>query len=348
MQHLKYFITLFFISASAIIYGQDVQFTQLNAVSLQVNPALTGNTITSRATVHYRSQWAGVGNGYNTFLASFDHQGFNSPVGWGVMVMQDQQGAFGPQTTEVHGSLVYAWQLGSRIYARAGLQGGIASRSMDFGNLQFVDQFNNSGLFTDFSNEDFDTDSYLYPDLSAGGILYGEAWWAGVAIHHLIPSRQTFFADALNPLPRRYSVQAGMKIPFLAGRTGADPSMETYIAPMMQYRLQGAFSQLDLGIYAHYAPLTVGVWYRGLPIKQSYQGGIPNQDALAFMGGFTLNSGLSFSYSYDVTISDFTNYRTAGAHEIGLAFQWAKGKKAKRALKGRRSGQKFHFPCPSF
>ena len=328
--------------------SQDVQFTQVNAVSLQVNPAFTGNTVTSRATLHYRSQWAEVSGGYNTVLASFDHQGYESPVGWGVMILQDQQGKTGPQAVEFHGSVVYSWQLTDGLFARAGLQGGLVSRSMDFSNLQFVEQFGNEGLISDVNTENFDKDSYLYPDLSAGGVLYGENWWLGAAVHHLIPVRQTFYENALNALPMRYSLQMGAKFPILTGRLGADPEKDTYLFPMLQYRMQGEFDQLDIGIYAHYAPITLGVWYRGLPAIKSYDETIINHDALAVMAGFTLENGLSISYSYDVTVSGFTNYRTGGAHEIGLAYQWAKGNRANQVLKGRKQGNRFHFPCPSF
>jgi hypothetical protein len=57
--------------------------------------------------------------------------------------------------------------------------------------------------------------------------------------------------------------------------------------------------------------------------------------------GFHLR-GFQFGYSYDVTISKFSN-ATGGAHEISLGYRFAPSKLSKRTVDRQKE-----IPCPKF
>jgi type IX secretion system PorP/SprF family membrane protein len=184
----------------------------------------------------------------------------------------------------------------------------------------------------------------MYPELAAGAVLHTRQAWVGMAAHHLTRPRQSFYEDALSSIPMRYTVHAGMRISLKGGNDyyPTNPFQAISVMPMIQYRMQEKFDQLDVGAQFRYAPLLLGVWYRGLPGIKSYEG-LPNHDALAFLLGVELPSGLSVGYSYDVTVSTFANSVTYGAHEISVIYQWAMGDEAKHV---RKRGVRFDVPFP--
>ncbi len=99
----------------------------------------------------------------------------------------------------------------------------------------------------------------------------------------------------------------------------------------MRFRHQGNADQLDLGLYWSYDPITMGVWYRDIPIVTD------SRDALVFLVGYKYKQ-LSAAYSYDFTVSKLSTISTGGTHEISLIFLFdIKQKKKFRPI-----------PCPHF
>ena len=109
-----------------------------------------------------------------------------------------------------------------------------------------------------------------YLSFSTGLLLYSDKYWIGVAAHHLNRPEQGFFqvADGTR-LPLKGSLHAGLRIPF-GGYTGLGDELdrEMSISPAINYKFQGKYDQLDLGVYVTYSPIVLGLWYRGLPIKK--------------------------------------------------------------------------------
>jgi len=103
------------------------------------------------------------------------------------------------------------------------------------------------------------------------------------------------------------------------------------VTVVFQYRMQGDYRQLDLGLYWYYSPLVLGLWYRGIPKTNALAG-----DAVSFLAGVKMYR-FSFGYSYDFTISYLVN-STHGAHEFSMIYEFFT-KKRKR----------YHaIPCPEF
>jgi hypothetical protein len=111
------------------------------------------------------------------------------------------------------------------------------------------------------------------------------------------------------------------------------------IAPSFVYKNQANFDQLDIGTYFLYEPIVVGLWYRGIPIKQNVKDK-SSQDAVVIILGFQLES-VELSYSYDLTVSDL-GPASGGAHEISLKYKM-------NVVSSTKSKKKERFiPCPTF
>jgi type IX secretion system PorP/SprF family membrane protein len=112
-----------------------------------------------------------------------------------------------------------------------------------------------------------------------------------------------------------------------------------YIAPSFVYKSQGRFDQLDLGLHFLYQPIMVGLWYRGIPLKQNVADNI-SQDAVALILGLQF-SNFEVGYSYDFTISEL-GPSSSGAHEVSVKYdlEIVTSSKTKKPTK--------YIPCPTF
>lgn len=317
-------IIIIFIITSTAIYNkgvaQDPQFSQYYAAPIYLNPALTGINNIGRAGVNYRNQWPAIDAFFETysFWIDYNFEDYNSSVG--LMVNTDREGIAGLRSTSVALSYAYEARLNYNWTFRPALQVGYMWRDLNFDRLTFGDQFDNTGQVRDFTNEQFDTGLQArFIDFSAGGIIFNDKAWLGFSMHHINEPNQSI-AGGENPLWKRISFHGGYRIPldqvspFLAANTDRERS----ITPTFNYKAQGDFDQLDLGLYFTLEPLLFGVWYRGVPIKQLE--GIPNNESIIVMVG--LNKGpTTIGYSFDYTLSDL-GIASGGAHEISLIYSF--------------------------
>ncbi|SDL04083.1 type IX secretion system membrane protein, PorP/SprF family [Catalinimonas alkaloidigena] len=339
--------------------AQDMQFTQAYASPLQLNPALCGYFHPShpfRLATVYRNQWPGVPARYETIYASADFslqdrrryyrgQGVRnfaktvSPVGLGLVASSDRAGkAVNLRSSQL--ALQYALEIplivrraNSRaqgLYMRVGFQGGIVSRDLDYSKLVFADELSSPG-----AGEVIAGNSRLYADFAAGGLIYSRRFWLGGAVHHLTTPNTAAGYDGISPLPRRITFHTGWLIPLEGSTPGTRPRRS--FSPVAMYRMQGQFDQLDLGGSIYVRPISLGVFYRGLPVKQPIQG-VFNQDAVSILFGVEFES-MGFGYSYDLTVSSLGTAGN-GAHEISLIYRMPA---LNRPKKLRRE-----FPCLQF
>jgi type IX secretion system PorP/SprF family membrane protein len=185
-------------------------------------------------------------------------------------------------------------------------------------------------------------------DLSLGGVLFTRNAWLGIAANHLTTPNQSII-DESAPLPIKLSFHGGFKIPLKSGVVGsgvyARPS-ERSISPAFQYRHQGDFDQMDLGMYFTAEPLVIGTWYRGVPFKNV--DGVVNNESIVLLLGFTriggkstagTRDGLTIGYSFDFTISKL-GAGSGGAHEFSLVYTWPMRNPRKPPM------NKMIIPCP--
>ena len=151
--------------------------------------------------------------------------------------------------------------------------------------------------------------------------------------------------------------------------TSYPPLSVEYVLPLPSAELSridtpevGAAGRLDISIICTPSllvvtmayvlpPITIGLMYRGIPIKkhestppagasQVNETINPSTDALVFLLGMQI-SAFQFAYSYDFTISTLSS-ESGGAHEISLIweFELVNPKRVKRKIKS--------IPCPTF
>ncbi len=319
--------------------AQDIQFSQFYTATLYVNPAFAGSMHQSRAMFHQRVQWPQLEAKYITSLFSYDNfiDKYNSGIG--IMAIQDFQGANNISSSEAH--ILYAYELNlSRTFSfRAGFQGGIMSRQINYNKLSFPSQFNNQGFQGGDISANIGDERVNFFDVSTGGLLYSERLWVGVSAHHMNEPNQSFLGGVTR-LPARFAFIGGYKI-YLDNTANTSlkrraDHREVSITPTFHYKFQGKSDQLDIGLYGTYNQIFGGVWYRGLPFKR-IESFLPNNESVVFIAG-VFYKRFRFGYSYDATVSKLTEVRTGGSHEINLTY-FHKPKPAKRKLRK-------DIPCP--
>lgn len=325
-------------------WSQDPQFSQFYANPLYLNPALAGGALAPRATINYRNQWPSLSANFVTTSIGADVFLPNFNSGLGVLVTMDSQGLGNLKSTEAALQYSYQIQFNELTSLRLGIQGGVASRTLDYFGLTFGDQYNNGGLTGQPSEDPFAKGgpNVFYADFGAGAMLYSDWYWAGISAHHLNRPNQAFSDLTQARLPVKASLQAGLRIPF-AGYTflGDEIDKEKTISPAIMYKKQGKYDQFDAGMYVTIEPLVIGAWYRGIPFKK-YEQNINNHESLIFLAGYRQDK-FSIGYSYDLTISTL-GAGSGGAHEISLSYIFAPLESKPKRPKTRKR----QLSCPKF
>lgn len=347
----KVILLLLFCWTGVSLKAQDPQFSQFYAAPIYHNPAFAGGAYAPRLIMNYRNQWPSLSSNFVTATFSFDYYFEKINSGVAISFLNDSQGNGLLKTNEISAQYSYQVQLNETNYLRLGVQGSYSSRGVDIFGLTFGDQYNNSGFTGNQTNDPFATSNYVpvrFPDFSAGLLYYNEKFWTGFSSHHLTEPKLDFWPtiypntkqDTVNVLPRKYTLIGGYNIP-LGNPNGRGNNMgrEITATPTFLLKRQGKFMQLDLGAYLTYSPITLGVWYRGIPISAN---GL-NQDALVALVGFRFDN-FSFGYSYDMTISNL-GFSTGGSHEISLAYQFNPIESSKPP---RSRNRKKELSCPKF
>jgi type IX secretion system PorP/SprF family membrane protein len=315
--------------ASLGMQAQDIQFTQFYANPIYMNPAYTGATPEHRFVLNYRNQWPGITRAYSTFAASYDYNVTSIKSGIGIQVLRDKAGTSGLSTTGLMASYAYFYQVEKFKDIRMGLQIGYVSRYYDYGGLIFNDQLYTGSAV---SNDALVVSKVNYFNFNAGALYTTPLFWAGFALHNL-NRPNTSLIEGNNALPLKFSMHGGYR--FVFERRGH--ALLKYFAPSVNYRHQNKFDQLDIGANFYDAPLSVGVWYRGLPVKH-YKAGYSNTDALSLLFGVDMKKyDLRIGLSYDITLSRLA-YKSFGAPEISVVYEIAKKSKKRRA----------YVSCPKF
>ncbi len=335
---------LFILFMPGLVTSQDAQFSQFYSNPLFLNPAFTGAAQLTRVGGNYRNQWPSLDANFVSYAVWADHFIDDKNSGIGFYVGRDQATVSGLKSTAI--SAYYAYQLAlTQAYTlRAGFTAGYVLRDIDFGSLIFGDQINPDGSINPDTQESFGGSANNYFDLGTGVLLYSESAWLGVSAFHLNRPNQSLIGGS-SPLPRKYSVHIGYKFFFAPGVVGDGMfarSQERSVAPTAQYKFQGKFDQLDLGLYFTYEPLVFGLWYRGLPLK-SIEGNI-NNESIVFLMGFKQVSDkeiFNIGYSYDLTLSGL-GVSSGGAHEFSISYSWFTGDPRKPPKNVRM------IPCPDF
>lgn len=326
------------------VQAQDPQFSQYYAAPMYLNPGLIGINQRGSIGVNYRNQWPAIDATFETysFYTAYNFEDYNSSAG--IIVTKDREGIAGLQSTSIGLQYAYQVRLTDKWTFRPGIELAYYWRDADFSRLTFGDQFDETGQVNPATTEVFNSDfASRFFDMSFGGVIFNPSAWLGYSVHHLLEPNQSLI-DESSPLPRKFSLHGGYKIPFSAVSVRAQRSTkgrERSFTPSFNYRQQDKFKQLDLGVYFTLEPVLLGIWYRGVPIDGLK--GIGNNESIITMIGLSKND-FTVGYSFDYTISGL-GIGTGGAHEISLtyAFSLANPRKPARDVRELRCPVPFIF-----
>jgi type IX secretion system PorP/SprF family membrane protein len=323
----------------AEIGAQDFQLSQFYAAQMLINPAFTANTVQDKFSLNYRNQWPAVPNAnpFVTYAFGYEHnfEAINSGVG--LQVFNDKAGIAALRTTGVYGSYAYRFRITRKFSIKPGLQMGYVNRFLNFQDLIFNDQLQ-SGASTTSSTQDFDANALRYLDINTGGVAFTDAYWVGIALHHLNrPNLSLFNKDML--LPIKFSLHAGYNIPL---KKNTKKQIISEFTAAFNFKRQTPRDQLDIGGYFKYKPMMFGLWYRGIPLKNLDAKNINHESMIVLIGYY--NNGFRMGYSFDLTLSRLTAATSGGAHEISASYEYAN----RRNLNKRRLRSRMMIPCPKF
>jgi type IX secretion system PorP/SprF family membrane protein len=303
--------------------AQHFQFSQFYASPTYINPAFTGANVCGRASIIYRNQWSGIPGTFTSYQASVDHYMRAYKSGIGIQLFNDVAGVGSLRTTQISVLYAYEARINKKVMARGGLSFGSVQRRVDYSAFTFGDQIaRNSPTTLDVSGDGRTT----YFDVGAGGLIYTNNEWIGLAVNHLNTPDQTLLNN-ISPLPREYKLHGGYRLTIAEHESKLIPYINA-VTFAFNYKHQSKFNQLDLGIYYNYNWFVIGAWYRGIPVTKPNKQD-PNTDAAIFLIGFNLGR-YKMGYSYDYTVSKLTNATSNGSHEISMAYQLCNLKKVKR------------------
>lgn len=329
------------------VTAQDPQFSQFYAAPLYLNPAFAGSTGQARAGINYRNQWPSLEANFTTQSVYADYFIEDKRSGVGLLVSRDVEGLAGLRSLQVAAQYSYELEITKKLGFRPGFQVAMFQRDVNFDKLTFGDQFDptTGALINPETAEQFNTNfSKIFVDLSTGGVLFTRTAWLGVAAHHLNRPNQSIIGEE-STLPIKYSVHGGLKFKMRPGLQGSGVYMrntERSISPAVQYRHQGQFDQLDLGVYFTLEPIVLGAWYRGIPFKAV--NGFVNNESIVLLLGFAqlgAKDAINIGYSFDYTVSRL-GIGSGGAHEFSLVYTWPMRNPRKPPA------DKLVIPCPDF
>jgi len=304
----KYYISAFLVVISILSYGQQrPQYTQYMINPFLLNPAVSGTEDYADIRAGYRNQWTGfdgapqtmylsghvdIGKHLTKLRSKKKNDGFH---GVGGILTND---IIGPTNT-INLSAAYSYHLtiAKKMYASLGLSAGFQQYSLDATKLHTWNTLNTESLLTSNS-------SFGMGDISLGGWVYGESFYAGASMTQVAPG-MTFSGarQLLNyKMAHHYFVMGGVRIPL--------DHNYTFIPSLCFKGVSPAPMSFDINAKIRYQDmLWAAISYR-------------STDAAAVLMGVIINNMFDVSYSYDYTLSDIGKYTsTGGSHEIVVGYR---------------------------
>jgi len=305
--------------------AQDSQLSQYYAVPTLVSPAFAGIQGSSRVNFIHRNQWPNLDANfkYSAFTADLGLGEYNSGVG--ISLSNDSQFA-NLNATSLALNYAYHMTMSEDATLSVGLQGAYVNRSLGRQGLVWGSQLESLLLGTGMGSADPISRTLLnnrnYLDLGAGILVNTKYSWFGLTANHLNRPDRSLVGLNEERLPSKFSLIMGTKIfleePYYDPNSNQAKNTEKSFSPVLHYKRQGPFDQLDLGAYVTYAPLVAGLWYRGIPVQKKSTHPYAPREAIVALLGYRKDN-FSLGYSYDLSISSL-GPSSGGAHEISLAY----------------------------
>jgi type IX secretion system PorP/SprF family membrane protein len=285
-------ISAFILSAGWVCAQQDPLFSHAKASLILNNAAFAGAGEITSVDAVYRHQWLGFSYGApRTAFIHGDSYFTDYSSGVAASFIHDRIGV--SQFSGVNFSYAYHIPLGND-HVSLGLNAGLLNFSSRWTEVATVEA--NDPSFSDAG------ENIWYPLFGAGALYYGDNYYAGVAVPHMLNYswENDFQLATLVSQSSQYVhwlVSAGYLFML---------SPRLYLKSFMNARIvQAAPVQVDLGMNLEfYKAVTAGLTYR-------------SSDAVVFSVGLRPVENLLVGYAFDFLITRLA-YHSSGCHEILL------------------------------
>lgn len=300
-----------FLLPGLLVPAQDISFSQFYSNPLYLNPAFAGSLKVPRLALQYRNQWPAFGNAFKTTSAAFDFPVEKLQGGLGFYILNDIQAEGSYRSLQLNAAYAAHIRLNEDFRLHGAIQAAFGHHSLNVDKLIFPDNldpvYGNHGISREL--EYLSDPRFSYVDFSSGVLLYSQKYFGGLAVHHLAEPVQSFLPeqDETGKLYRKYAAHFGARLPvYLYGHR----RKKFDISPQLVMQYQHHFGQLNYGMFAYYAGLAAGTWFRqNLGLRY---------DALTLLVGFT-RERWQITYSHDIAVSGLWG-DTGGTGEISLVF----------------------------
>ncbi|MEM7486506.1 MAG: type IX secretion system membrane protein PorP/SprF [Bacteroidota bacterium] len=302
----QYLLVFFSLSTLHIFAQQNPQFSQYLQNPFVINPALTGVEDYLDITAAYRNQWTGFNGAPRTATLSLNaslhllkgrlqRRAGESHQGIGAFIYTDEAGPI--NQSGFYGSYAYHLKVSRDWFVSLGTFVGAAQFSYDASEAILL-QNPNDLLVNSFSNFSF--------DMSLGVYAYSDYFFAGIAANQIFDNE---IVIAVNDggqitdgrLNRNYNFLVGSRI---------DLTQEWQLVPSALVKtVSNAPIQWDIGAKLVYD----NKFWSGLAYR--------DQDAVIVLAGLQFGSGFLVSYSYDLSLTEFSGQQS-GTHEIILGYRF--------------------------
>jgi len=348
MKQLTYIFTIL---AAVTCHAQDVHFSQVSAVPLTTNPALTGVFNGDyRIGINYRDQWSTISK-FETisFFADaslFKRQMKGDFVGVGLMFYNDgandASGAKRVNTLTAQFSASFLKRLTNKPaqYLSIGTQIGYMQRTITPEGLTYGTLWEEGNNYDPLVDGNSITGSHM--DLTTGLFWYtyfnkhADAY-AGMSLSHITRPKLSFLFDERDRLNRKFTIHGGGRLQLSEtfsllpstqfGFQG--PSFEGLLGGWFRYQIE-TMEKNNFGIYA-------GPWFR--LVGNMDQPVSSDAIIIAFRLDFF---NFALGVSFDINISDLNTISNGnGGPEISLIYIGGAGNPGGPSL-----GSKIN--CPKF
>ncbi|MDO6758853.1 type IX secretion system membrane protein PorP/SprF [Tamlana sp. 2_MG-2023] len=287
-------VLFFLLLCHVTMAQQDTQFTQYTTNMSVVNPAYaTSNLGVVNLGANYRKQWVNSIGSPRT-LSFFAHTPFSEKIEMGITFTSDQIGEDVIEINEnnINADFAYVLDISDNSKLSLGLKAGFTLYDTAFTGM-LIDP--NDPTFTNDVNE-------VYPTIGAGAYYFTDSYYVGVSAPNFL--RTSHSDDAIV-----VTNQGKEEIHFYMIGGYVFPINDNFkLKPSFMVRaVKGAPVNVDLSVSAlMYDRVEAGLSYR-------------LDDAISALVGFRVTPSFKVAYSYDATVSEFSNYNN-GSHEIVLLF----------------------------
>lgn len=324
------------------LWGQEVRFSQYQAVPLLTNPALAGVEGDFSVDMNYRVQNVGLiayRTGYFSFtMPLYDQSQEPRQVG-GIAVgaVHDMAGETG-EIVSAGASLSGAYSVLFEQYGvhslTFGLQGEYIQTRIDFGDLLWPSQVTYDGFDISRPATQLIQGRSDYLRFNAGllwsynpaknllKVKKGPRMFAGMAFSNLNSPEQSFLQEGSYALPLLYKLHGGIEIP-LKGRMSLVPDFMVMMQNQTYQYMAGTLLNVSRELRSPANPLVTevnlfaGAWYR-------------SSDALVLLAG-AANRKFRAAFSYDLnTVPDKAGINAQGGVELSLALRFLKNNKPRK------------------